>query len=196
MDIFASSSVCPIRDVCGIKAKIYRIERRVVKTNTFPIESRSSFRVITSPTARKWPSQPKDIGSDGSCAHPGGCSVSRDSGVGQSPDGNNDSSRRSSNRRSSGHSPSSGSGSFVRGSAITVSAMSFADDVNLALQSHDGQGLNSVLGMADVARDMSDAVSNDAEAGQDGNVNDDAVGSFGGGDDASDTACGGSSTAH
>ena len=46
VDIFTSSSFCPIRSIDDSPLKIFRIERHGFKTAIFPFESRVAYRVI------------------------------------------------------------------------------------------------------------------------------------------------------
>ena len=51
--IFSSSPLCPIVVTNGLEPKIYRIERHQFRTQLFPVETKITFRVITSRNTRR-----------------------------------------------------------------------------------------------------------------------------------------------
>ena len=196
IEIFLSSPACPIRDICGTKAKVYRIERRTVKTTTFPVESRASFRVVASSTARRWPSRSKSSGSDGSCSHPDGCSLRRlDGNIRRSP--GNDSGRDTlgTSRRSLGRSTETVTESRPSGRGVSVTGMAFADDINILFRSRgeNNDGGADASSESVVARDGDGDNAADAIADIAGAPNADHDGDF---DAAGDDSLQGSSTGY
>lgn len=181
VEIFLSSSGCPIRDICGSKAKVYRIERRIVKTTTFPVESRASFRVVASSTARRWPRRSKSSGSDGSCGHSNGCSLRRlDENVRRSPGDDSGRDTLGTNRRSLGRSSSVVVDSRQPERSIAVAGMAFADDISILLRSRgaDSGGGANAASESVVARDGDVGNADDVNAGAAGASDADHGGDF------------------
>ena len=123
VEIFQSSVVCPIKDIGGTRARIYRIERRVVQAKTPPVDSRTTFRVIAALTAIKMDDKKKD--SKSACSHPGGCSIAHDSDCGAVTSG-------TSGVGSSRRDDSPNDGGRPRCDYV-LAGYSFADDLNLSL---------------------------------------------------------------
>ena len=89
VDIFISSSFCPVRSTeDGQRICIYRIERHSFKTTTFPFESRVAFRVICDPHSRKVDPEQQE---SGDCLNQSGSSLSSSADSGAGTERNNSS---------------------------------------------------------------------------------------------------------
>ena len=150
--------MCPIKDIGGTKARIYRIERRVVQAKTQPIDSRTTFRVIAAVSAMKVDDKSKRA--KGACDHPGGCSIAHDSDCTATTGGANDTTSGVGSSQRDG----SSNGNGRPRCDYVLAGYSFADDLNFTVGQDDNQGSDANMG----------AERDDADMAPDVNLSDDA----------------------